>query len=191
MHLPATLRTIATVLACLVATLALAAVLAVRTDRIRCLRVLTGSMSPTVPAGSLVAGPRVSADRLRVGELVMFVPPAPYRTPGDHPIVHRIVRITSPHVDRYLRTKGDANPVADPWLIDANRTTLYGVRWHSLRAGEVFGATHKWGPASAAVLLVVPAWMAVMRRLVGRPAGRHRRPAASRSGGVLRMRTSS
>ncbi len=174
MHLPSALRTVAVLLACLVATLSVAAVVAVRTDRIRCLRVLTGSMSPTVPAGSLVAGPRLSADDVRVGELVMFVPPAPYRTPGDHPIVHRVVRITSAHHDRDLTTKGDANPVDDPWRVDAGRTTLYGVGWHSLRAGEVLGAVHRWGPASASLLLVVPAWMAGMRRLSNGPAGRHR-----------------
>jgi hypothetical protein len=116
----------------------------------------------------------VNAEHVRVGELVMFVPPAPYRTPGDHPIVHRIVRITSPHQDRYLTTKGDANPVADPWLIDADRTTLYGVGWHSLTAGDMLGVAHRWGPAGASVLLVLPAWMAGMRRLNRAPSGRHR-----------------
>ena len=177
MQLPAPIRTTAVITICLVAALALAAVVAVRSDRIRCLRVLTGSMNPTVPAGSLVAGTRINAGAVQVGDIVVFVPPPPYRAPGGAPIAHRILHVASRQGDSYLTTKGDANRVADPWLIDANRTTLYRVQWHSEAAGTVIGDAHKWGPASAAALLVVPAWLAGMRRLTRGAKGRHRRPA--------------
>ena len=178
MQIPAAMRTTAVLVACLVAAGALAVGLAVRTDQVRCLRVLTGSMSPTVPAGSLVVGTPVTARAVHIGDVVMFVPPPPYRTPGGAPVVHRVAHVTSTHGFRYLTTKGDGNPVADPWLINATRTTLYRVRWHSARAGEVLGRTHKWGPGSAAILLVLPAWFAGMRRLhTGSGRGRHRRGA--------------
>ncbi|MDQ1748092.1 MAG: signal peptidase [Frankiaceae bacterium] len=185
MQLPAAVRTTLVITVCLLAALALAAVAAVRTDRVRCLRVLTGSMSPTVPAGSLVAGTRISAAGVRVGDIVMFVPPPPYRAPGGDPIAHRIVRIASRHGDRYLTTKGDANPVADPWLIDAKHSTLYRVQWHSATAGTALGAAHKWGPASAAGLLVVPAWLAGMRRLNRGTKGRHRSSGRRHAGMAL------
>lgn len=178
MHLPAAIRNAIAITVGLVAALALAAVVAVRTDHIRCLRVLTGSMSPTVPAGSLVVGTRVTPAGVRVGDIVMFVPPSPYRAPSGDPIAHRIVGVASRRGARYLTTKGDANAVADPWLIDANHTTLYRVQWHSADAGAVLGNAHKWGPASAAALLVIPAWLAGIRRLSRSTTGRHRRTIA-------------
>lgn len=177
MQLPAAIRTTVVFTVCLLAALALAALVAIRSDRVRCLRVLTGSMNPTVATGSLVVGTRVTATGVRVGDIVMFAPPPPYRAPGGAPIAHRILQVASRHGDRYLTTKGDANPVADPWLIDANRTTLYRVQWHSAAAGTVLGDAHKWGPASAAALLVVPAWLAGIRRLNRGTRGRHRRTA--------------
>jgi signal peptidase I len=174
-QLPAAIRTTLVITVCLLSALALAAVVAIRSDRVRCLRVLTGSMNPTVPAGSLVAGSHITAGDVRVGDIVMFAPPPPYRAPGGDPIAHRILRVASRHGDRYLTTKGDANPVADPWLIDANRTTLYRVQWHSAAAGTAIGEAHKWGPASAAALLVIPVWLTGMRRLGRGTKGRHGR----------------
>ncbi|MGZ4591060.1 MAG: signal peptidase I [Actinomycetes bacterium] len=172
------MKTAVVVAACAVAVGALTIVLAVRADQVRCMRVLTGSMRPTVPAGSLVVGTPQPASGVRVGEVVMFVPPPPYRAPGGSPIVHRVYRVSSKHGHRYLTTKGDGNPVADPWLLDADRTTLYRLRWHSLRAGAVLGIARRWGAAAAASLLVVPGWMAGMRGLgVGSSRGRHCRTA--------------
>lgn len=75
--------------------------------------VLTGSMEPTVPAGSVVMSQTVSATALNVGDIITV--PRPGHT---LPVTHRIVDVAdaSPS-DGALRTltlRGDANPINDP-----------------------------------------------------------------------------
>ena len=114
----------------------LVAVVLVRMDAVRFATVLSGSMSPTVPTGSVVAGTPVRSSDVRVGDVVMFVPPAPFTTPGRRPVVHRVVsvRATGSGVVE-IRTKGDANPSPDAWTIDAGRTTFFELRAHSYWLG--------------------------------------------------------
>jgi len=71
--------------------------------------IVSGSMSGTYDRGALVFDEVVPVRDLRVGDVITYRPP-----PGAGPsglVTHRIVAI-----DRgVLRTKGDANPTADPW----------------------------------------------------------------------------
>jgi signal peptidase I len=132
-------------------------------------------MNPTIPPGSLVVGTPVSGGRLHVGEIVMFRPPAPYGAPSGDPIVHRVASITDQH-RIVIRTKGDDNPVVDPWRLDGTRTTFVRVRWHSYFAGAVMGRAHKWALTGLAAAVAIPFWLAAVRRLRCRPVpGRHRR----------------
>jgi signal peptidase I len=173
-------RSIAVLVVSLMAVLALAAVLAVRADQLRCLRVLTGSMTPTIRPGSLVIGTPTSGTSLHVGEIVMFRPPAPYGAPGGDPIVHRIAEVSDQDGTAVIRTKGDDNPVEDPWKLDGTRTTFFRLRAHSALAGTAVGTAHKWAFAGVAALVAVPLWLAGIRQL--RPAaapGRHRRREAA------------
>ena len=79
--------------------------------------VLTGSMEPTHPTGSLIYVKRVNASDLRVNDVITFsISPNVIAT-------HRIVEIvpdeTNPSLVRY-RTKGDANKDVDASLVSAN-----------------------------------------------------------------------
>jgi signal peptidase I len=72
--------------------------------------IVSGSMSGTYDRGALVFDEVVPVRELRVGDVITYRPP-----PASGPtglITHRIVAIGA---DGRFRTKGDANPVADPW----------------------------------------------------------------------------
>lgn len=82
-----------------------------RTGAYRTLTVLTGSMRPAMPPGSLAVDVPVQAASLRVGDVISYQTPIP-----GHPVVtHRIVSILHGGPDPVIRTKGDANAVRDPW----------------------------------------------------------------------------
>ncbi len=165
----------------LTALLALVASIAVRTDVVRVSRVLTGSMAPVVPAGALVVSRPADAETVAVGELVMFVPPAPFDT-GGTPVVHRVLEVERAGGEVLLRTKGDANAAADPWTLNASRSTLHRVAWSSLAAGEVASLTARGGGSllvSVVVALVAAKLLAAMwrpRRPGARRRGTRRRP---------------
>ena len=79
--------------------------------------VLTGSMEPTHPTGSLIYVKRTDASDLRVNDVITFsISPNVIAT-------HRIVEIvpdeSNPTIVRY-RTKGDANNDVDASLVSAN-----------------------------------------------------------------------
>jgi signal peptidase len=172
------IRRLATGALLLTALLALVGSLAVRTDVIRVSRVLTGSMAPVVPAGSVVVSRPTTAGAVRQGQLVMFLPPAPFDT-GGTPIVHRVVEIRHEHGEILLRTKGDANAARDPWTLDASRTTLHRVAWSSPAAGRAADLLARGGGSlllSVVVALVAARVLAAMwrPRRGRRRAGRHR-----------------
>ena len=85
--------------------------------------VRTGSMAPTIPAGSVVIVEPVSPLALKEGDILS------YRRPAAPPITvtHRIVFLRLNDDDRnpapLIRTQGDANGVPDPWQIEC-------TAWH-------------------------------------------------------------
>jgi len=86
--------------------------------------IVSGSMTGTYDRGSLVLDEVVPVGELKVGDVITYTPPA-----GDHLITHRIVWIgRDPSGARGYRTKGDANPVADPWTFRLDRPTQARVR---------------------------------------------------------------
>ncbi|MGB8651607.1 MAG: signal peptidase I [Mycobacteriales bacterium] len=137
--------------------------------------VLTGSMAPRYPAGTLVAVTPVRAEDLHVGEIVMFVPPRPYRTPTGGPVMHRIVSMERVHGRLQLRTKGDANAVKDPWIVDASAGGLTRLRWGSVTAGRAV-AMVRHSLSGPAVLLwpgLLLLWFVTRQRPVRRYTPRH------------------
>jgi signal peptidase len=75
--------------------------------------IVTGSMQKTIPVGSLVVDRPVDPRSLEVGDVISFEKPL-----GAKGIdTHRIVAIRNDRGTRLYKTKGDSNPVADPWLI--------------------------------------------------------------------------
>jgi signal peptidase len=109
----------------------------VLTGRLRLEPVLTGSMAPRFPAGTLVAVTPVDGHAVQVGDVVMFVPPKPYGTPTGGPIMHRVISVGhGPDGHLQLRTKGDANAAADPWVLDGDRGGFARLRVSSVAAGR-------------------------------------------------------
>jgi signal peptidase len=89
--------------------------------------IVSGSMTGTYDRGSLVLDEVVPVSDLRVGDAITYLPP---RGSGpDHLITHRIAWIGRDKTGaRVYRTKGDANPVADPWTFTLGQPTQARVR---------------------------------------------------------------
>ena len=90
--------------------------------------VRSGSMSPTIPVGSLVIATRTPAAKLGVGDVIVFSRPD---RPGTM-VVHRIEAVVTTPSGRAFVTKGDANGSPDGWH------AIYSLR----RAGFVVGWLH-------------------------------------------------
>lgn len=90
--------------------------------------VLSGSMTGYADRGDLVVGVRTDARSLHVGDVILFAPPAPYGTPGGHPVAHRIFDLRTVDGKPVAMTKGDANSHPDPWNLDLTRTRTAEVR---------------------------------------------------------------
>jgi signal peptidase len=76
--------------------------------------ITSGSMTGTYDRGSIVFDKPVSVSDLEVGDVITYSPPA---SSGVHGLLtHRIVSINDHGTEGVsYRTKGDANPKADPW----------------------------------------------------------------------------
>jgi signal peptidase len=74
--------------------------------------VITGdSMKGTISRGSLVYAEPVTVDRLRVGDVITFAPPA-----MEAPVTHRIVTLRRADGGTLrIRTRGDNVGMCDPW----------------------------------------------------------------------------
>ena len=88
--------------------------------------IVSGSMTGTYDRGSVVFDRVVPTAQLEVGDVITYRPPADSGI--DHLVTHRIYAITTHNSVRVYRTKGDANPVADPWTFTLARPTQAKVR---------------------------------------------------------------
>lgn len=86
----------------------------------RALIVRSGSMSPTIPTGSVAFYRQEQGSQVRVGQVILF------SEPGDPSvwITHRVVRVEVDPTGRFFVTKGDANKSVDAWRVPAS-----GVGW--------------------------------------------------------------
>jgi signal peptidase I len=75
--------------------------------------VYSGSMVPTLKVGSLAFERSVPASSVKVGDVITFTDPY---VPGRL-VTHRVIRVVKTDHGLAYRTKGDANPVRDPWTI--------------------------------------------------------------------------
>jgi signal peptidase I len=72
--------------------------------------VLSGSMRPTFAPGSVIVTRSLPVSRVRPGDIIMFTPPG-----WSASVAHRVVSVSGPADHPVITTKGDANPVKDPW----------------------------------------------------------------------------
>jgi signal peptidase I len=97
------------------------------TGRYRTLTVLTGSMRPHYGPGSLVVDTPVRASAVRPGDVITFHAP----TPDRRVVTHRVVRVLPDPAGTgrpVVVTKGDANPVPDPWQARLEGATAWRAR---------------------------------------------------------------
>lgn len=112
--------------------------------------VLSGSMQPELPAGSVSFVEPVNPQGLELGDLLVFNLP---RDPSQQ-ITHRIVEIRGDGNELEFHTKGDANNAADDyWVPEANvRGT---VRGHIPYIGYIVPYVRT--PVGYLLLVVIPA----------------------------------
>ena len=77
--------------------------------------VRSGSMSPTIPTGSIVFYKKKQAADVEVGDIIVFAKPGQ----SNEKVTHRVFRISNSPTGRYFTTKGDANGAPDDWRIPA------------------------------------------------------------------------
>jgi signal peptidase I len=100
--------------------------------------IVSGSMTGTYDRGSVVFDRVAATARLRAGDVITYRPPA--ESGVDHLITHRIHAIAVHDGIRVYRTKGDANPVADPWTFTLPNRAQAVVRFHVPYAGFAIAA---------------------------------------------------
>ena len=110
---------------------------------------LSGSMAPDIRTGDLVVDVAEPADAVRPGQVLSFKAPT-----AGHPVTtHRVISVERRDGKTLIRTKGDANPNADPWLARVDDDTVWRVRAVVPVLGAVIRALRI--PAAHATLLYV------------------------------------
>lgn len=113
--------------------------------------ILTPSMTPVMPKGSLAVTRPVAAQDIKEGDIIAFRPPRPWTPKDGKPVVHRVVRDDAYAAGRVIQTKGDANDDADPWKIDLSGPGSYARVVHIVPgAGRAAQAVAHVGPVTVA-----------------------------------------
>jgi len=110
--------------------------------------VLSGSMRPTFSPGSLVMTRPIPTRNVRTGDVILFTPPG-----QASPFAHRVTSVSGPADRPVIKTKGDANPVADPWKLQLVHSQVPEVIGAVPGIGRLAVAVHKHG--SRVILIAV------------------------------------
>jgi signal peptidase len=109
---------------------------------------MAGDRPDSIARGSLVLERLVPVDELRPGDVITFRRPT--RSGGTATVTHRILSVG---VDG-IRTRGDAEPVPDPWLLRPG-TVVPRVVWTVPAVGYAYLALDDWRFWVAVAVLVV------------------------------------
>lgn len=112
--------------------------------------VRSGSMSPTIPTGSVVFYRKVDSSQVKVGDVIVF------DAPGHDGlrVTHRVHAIRTGPTGRYFITKGDANAAPDDWHVPAVGTGWVATA-HVPEIGYLLYALQS--TVARLLLLVIPA----------------------------------
>lgn len=86
--------------------------------------VLTGSMRPGIQPGDLVLVAPEPVSAVEPGQILVIQPPGL----GGASVVHRVISVTEQGGHPVIRTKGDANNVADAWKARLGGPKAWRVR---------------------------------------------------------------
>lgn len=114
--------------------------------------VVSGSMEPAIPVGSIVFSHKTDPAQLCEGDVIVFTDPSH----GTTPITHRVVRNDT--AESEIITKGDANAGEDFSPV-AYADVLGKVALHVPRAGFVAVMLSSTTGRIAAVLMLLAAWL--------------------------------
>ncbi|HLU98219.1 MAG TPA: signal peptidase I [Thermobifida alba] len=97
--------------------------------------VLSGSMEPTLPVGSVVIAGPVAPDEVEVGDIITFTHAAPAQTEvaesASAPLVtHRVIDVETTAEGTFFHTQGDANTVPDDPPVPA--ADVQGRVWYHI-----------------------------------------------------------
>jgi signal peptidase len=112
--------------------------------------VRSGSMSPTIPTGSIVFYTKKSASKVKVGDVIVFSRPG---VPNEK-VTHRVFKIGTGATGRYFITKGDANGTPDDWQVPAVGTGWI-ARFHVPTIG--YALVDLQSTIGRLLLLIIPA----------------------------------
>ncbi len=141
--------------------------------------VLTGSMQPDYPPGTLVVIKPVELDEIAVGDVITYQ----LRSGEPDVVTHRVVAVGSSldgSAERTLRTQGDANDVPDQQAV--SEVQIKGRLWYAVphlgRAGTWIDTSQR-----QAATLVVAGGLAVYALWMVGSATADRRNNRNRKGG--------
>ena len=126
-----------------------------RTGLYRPATVLSGSMGPQIPTGSIVFDFPKPRSQVKVGDVIT------YQVPVDdhHLVTHRVVEIVSGGDQPIVRTQGDANQAPDVWFARLTDGPVWEVRASIPHLGAVLlWLRHPLG--RALTLIVTPVFLA-------------------------------
>jgi signal peptidase I len=112
--------------------------------------VRSGSMSPTIPTGSIVFYTKIPASKVKVGDVIVFNKPGS----ANEKVTHRVFRIGRGPTGLYAITKGDANGTPDDWQVPLAGTGWI-ARFHVPSAG--YALVYLQSTLARLLLLVIPA----------------------------------
>jgi signal peptidase len=112
--------------------------------------VRSGSMSPTIPTGSIVFYTKIDSSKVKVGDVIVFQKPGS----TNEKVTHRVYKIGQGATGRYFITKGDANGTPDDWQVPAVGTGWI-ARFHVPTVG--YALVDLQSTLARLLLLVIPA----------------------------------
>jgi signal peptidase len=138
------------VAAAIVAVALLAVTIGPRVLPYQALVVRSGSMSPTIPTGSIAFYKKVQATNVKVGDIIVFDKPGQ----TSEKVTHRVFKISNGANGRYFTTKGDANGAPDDWQVPAVGTG-WVERFHVPAVGYALAGLQS--TLARLLLLLIPA----------------------------------
>ena len=125
--------------------------------------VLSQSMEPNIPMGSIVVSqPNTAADEIEAGDVITFNAMGPNGDPAL--ITHRVVEVVGSGIGVRFRTQGDA--VEDPDMALVSPSNLVGRVWFSLPLAGYMVAFIRT-PVGYLVLIGLPALLLILSEWVG------------------------
>lgn len=124
------------------------------------LSVLTGSMRPTLPPGTLVVIKPTPAEEIGVGDVITFQIESGQPAVATHRVIARSLDSATGAVS--FTTQGDANNTADPEPVRPEQirgSVWYAIPYLGWVNQAIDGQTRSWAiPALAGVMFLYAAW---------------------------------